>query len=440
MIWMYAGQSLWLWCFLPLFSVCALVWIRPFLRIGRGSDGRIRRNDKAPGTLSTGQAAGAALAATVGTGNIVGTAQAIALGGPGAVFWMWAATLLAIPVKAAEILLGQRFGGAMGYIRRALGTLPAGIYAVLALGNVLILGNMVQMNTVVSIFRDPDPEGAGFAGMTAALLLTVLMALCLQRGIGVVSAACVKLVGLMAGLYLAVCSAALILHAGQILPAFRLILNCALRPAAIGGAAIGLYVRSAFVWGLSRGAFSNEAGLGTAANIHAYTEETDPKRNALLGVAEVVVDTLLLCTVSAMVILTSATPIPYGTMPGSELMGQALAASFGEQAGQWLLGCCLGSFALSTVLGSYISGHRCADWLGIEERLYRPLFLGCTLLGPVLPLRWIWHAADTVNVLMALPNLLALTLLGRKKGLAYRRREDFQKIKESSLAPGRRMV
>lgn len=405
------GQSLWLWAFLPLFTACAAFWARPFFLMRKGRESRAPHGEKAEGSLSSGQAAGVALAATIGTGNIVGTAQAIAMGGPGAVFWIWAAALLAMPVKTAEILLGQRTGGAAGYIRRALGPIPAEIYAVLALGNVLILGNMTQMNTIASLLGRTDVPAAGLA---VSLALTALIAICLKKGIDSVSNLCMKLVFAMAGLYLAACSAVLLLHVRQIPPAFRLIFRCALHPQALGGAASGVLARDAFLWGLKRGAFSNEAGLGTAANIHAYTNETDPVRNALLGAGEVFADTLL-CTLTALVLLTARVPIPRGSLPGSELVGQALKGSFGESASGWLLGLCLGSFALSTVLGAYIAGTRSADSLGIRAGAYRPVFLCCTALGCFLPLRWIWHSADTVNVLMALPNLLALLLLAREE-------------------------
>lgn len=414
MIWTHVGQSLWLWGFLPLYTVCAATWLRPLFQMrGRPGTGK-PREEKPRGTLSDWQAAGAALAATVGTGNIVGTAQAIAMGGPGAVFWMWAAALLGMPVKAAEILLGQRLGGAAGYIRKALGQMPAMLYALFAFGNVLILGNMVQMNTAASLVMIPDSSRFSLTGLTAGLVLTSLIALCLRTGLRGVSTACVKILLVMAGLYLVSCAAALCLHARQIAPAFRLILRCAMRPRAIGGAAAGLVARRASLWGLRRGALSNEAGLGTAANIHAYTAQADPRRNALWGLAEVFLDTLL-CTCSALVILSASVPIPYGSMPGSELVGLTLTASFGERPAIWLLVPCLGSFAISTVLGSYISGHRCAVFLGIDERIYRTVFLCCAVLGPILPLRLVWSWADAVNILMALPNLLSLLLLSRRE-------------------------
>ena len=399
--------------FLPLFSACALSWIRRFFDAWKERGSIAWQEKTTSGTLSAGQAVGAALAATVGTGNIVGTAQAIAMGGPGAVFWMWAAALLGMPVKAAEIMIGQRMGGAMAYIRRALGLIPAWIYGLLALGNVLILGNMAQVNAAASLFRNPFEKGGILPGFLVSLMLTTLIMLSLRKGISGVSTFCVRIVFAMAGLYMATCTFALTLHARQILPAFRLILRCALQPKAIGGAAAGLFARNACIWGLKRGAFSNESGLGTAANIHAYTAEADPTRNALFGVMEVFVDTILLCTLSAIVILSAGISIPYGSLPGSELMLQALAASFGDGTARWLLGLCLGSFALSTILGSYIVGHRCAASLGIEEAFYRSVFMICTALGPILPLRLIWKSADLVNVLMALPNMLALLLLAR---------------------------
>lgn len=413
MIWVHLDQALWIAGFLPLFSACSAVWARRFFSMRKGIHRETRLESKSARTISAGQAAGATLAATIGTGNIVGTAQAIAMGGPGAVFWMWAAALLGMPVKAAEILMGQRMGGAMGYIRRTLGAIPARVYSLLALCNVLILGNMAQMNTAASLSKGAEPSGIPVSRLTSSILLIALISLCLKKGIGGISTVCVKIVFVMAGLYLTAGAAALTLHAGQILPAFRLILLCAMQPRAIFGAAAGLLARRACLWGLKRGGFSNEAGLGTAANIHAYTTEADPLRNVLWGVVEVFTDTVL-CTISALVILTASVPIFYGIMPGSELLLRALSGSFGERYALCLLMLCLGSFALSTVMGTYISGLRCADSLGMEERRYHLLFLFCAGLGSVLPLHWIWRAADGVNVLMALPNLLALFLLGKQ--------------------------
>ena len=381
------NESLWSLVFLPLFSCCGLLLVPrfrlPALRISRGKD-RIDARGMRPW-----QAVSTALAATVGTGNIVGTAQAVAMGGPGAVFWLWCAAILGCAVKYAEIYQGQRHGGAVGYIREALGKIPAKCYAVLTAVSALLVGNMTQMNAAVRALCGGAGERAVLLRLLLGLLLVGLLAVPIRGGAKAVGRSCERLVPLMSALYLLVLGYALFRFRARLPAVFGSILREAFHPRAGLGAAGGLALRQTLLWGLRRGAFSNEAGLGSAANIHAEVRSDHPERHAFWGVFEVFADSFLLCTSTALVLLASGVRIPFGTLPGSELV--------------------------------YVCARRCVLWLGGEraERMYSRVFLACALLGCVLPLGLVWQLADTVNLLLSIPNLAALILLSSSTGRAF---------------------
>lgn len=408
------NETLWIALFLPLFALCALALL-PRLPAMLKRRERRREGDREPScALRPSQAAGTVLAATVGTGNIVGTAQAIAMGGPGAVFWMWVAALLGCAVKAGEIYFGSAYGGAMQYIRSALGRLPAALFAALALLSTLLVGNMAQINASVIAL---DGAFFHFSGPSRAVLclgVTALTGLCLCGGISSAGKVCAAVIPPITLFYVLGAVRVLYANSAEILPALRRIVLDAFSTRAALGAAAGLGVREALLWGLRRGAFSNEAGLGSAANIHACTGSADPAVNARWGLAEVFADTLGICTLSALTLLCSGVKLPYGALPGPELMGAALASAWGTGGAALFLAFALFAFGFSTVLGCYVSGQRCASWLGLEEKRFRLLYLLCCLMGGLIPLDLIWRCADAVNVLLAAPNLLSLLLLSRR--------------------------
>ena len=441
------NDLLWLVLFFPLFLVCSLRLFpvlcsflvqRPVPDFGRDRTDTDR--------LRSTQAVSAALAASVGTGNIVGTAQAIAMGGPGAVFWMWIAGILGFAVKSTEIWLGTKDRiGPMSYVRDTLGPFPALFYAAASLCSSLLVGNMTQVNSLLSSFQSL------FSGKTGPLRMLLPLALFLAIGATVngkirsLGHRCSILVPVMSLLYLGFAANILWRNSSRILPAFRLIIQHAFQPASALAAAAGLSFRDAVIWGLRRGAFSNEAGLGTAALVHSFAEVSSPKRHALWGIVEITLDTLLLCTVSALCILSSGIEIPFGTLPGTELMIAAFSTSYGRFRGALFLSLCLSAFAFSTILGCFLTGLRSASWLGITERRFRFLFLCCSAAACVLPVSLIWHSADFFNILLACPNLIALILLNTRDdpGIMREREEGsfrFKKIKDSALAPDRRKV
>lgn len=391
-----------------------------------------RRGAGRSGGVSPFQAVTTALAATVGTGNIVGVAGAIALGGPGAVFWMEAAALLGMMTKFSEIALAVRFrergpsggwvGGPMYYMKNGLGPRfrPLAVsFSVMGALAAFGIGCLTQVNAIASAVTDAArtlcPAVSGREGALSLLLGAALAAACgatylggVQR-LGRVTA---RLVPAMAALYLASCLAVIWTCRAAVLPALGRIVSGAFDPSAVTGGAAGVTLGAAVKSGVSRGVFSNEAGLGSAPIAHAAADAEGPAQQGLFGIFEVFADTLVLCTVTALAILTSGVPIPYGRAAGAELTAAAFARVFGPWASV-LLAAELSLFAGSTLLTWGLYGARCAEFL-LGRRAVRPyllLFCLLTAVGPALELSLVWSAAETLNALMALPNLAALLAL-----------------------------
>lgn len=424
-------ERLWRFLFLPLFFLCAAsILLRsgflPLRKIGLALQLPFQPQYTGENKLRPGQAAAASLAATVGTGNIIGTAQALAMGGPGAVFWMWAAALLGIPVKYAEIYWGLKDRkGAMGYISKALSPCWAVLYASCAAASTILMGNMAQMNGAVTALHHLCGAAGASGKVLLALILTGLAAWSMAGGAKSVGRVTQVLVPLMGFAYVGVILLLLTVRRSALLAALEGILRSAFTFRAPLAAAGGISVRQAIIWGLRRGTFSNEAGLGTAANIHACAEAGEISKHALWGVFEVLVDGLL-CTLTALAILTSDVPIPHGTLPGAELLQRALSLVFGERTAGFFLAGELCLFGMSTVIGCAVSGGVCARWLGGStwEKRYRAVYLAAAFLGGMMPLPLLWQAADAVNVALAIPNLLALFLLAPALGRELKNSKD----------------
>lgn len=440
MIFQTLGDLLWVLLFFPLFSLCSLRLFPGFLRLlVAGSKAKGGSGKEEPGTISGRQAAAATLAATIGTGNIIGTAQAIAMGGPGAVFWMWIAALLGFSVKCAEIWFGQQTGGAMATITAALGKSFGHFYALLSVLSTLLVGNMAQMNTVISSLTAVAPDRSCLP-LVWSIILLLLIAISLFGGIRSLGRICSILVPVMALLFLACSFCIMFSDRENILPCLREILLDAWHPKAAFGASGGLALRSTLLWGFRRGAFSNEAGLGTAGTVHSLVRTADPDKHALWGILEIGVDTLLLCTVSALTLLCSKVQIPFGTLPGAELWFQVCSCSSKPAALTWILSLCLLFFGISTVLGCYVPGTLSAAWIGLDENRYRVLFLLCTVFGCFLPTELIWLSSDWINVLMAVPNLLSMVLLATQWEKDCEQSKNILENRDSSLARRERKV
>lgn len=382
-----------------------------FVQLWRGRRG----NPHESGEISPFQALMTALAATVGTGNIAGVATAIHFGGPGAVFWMWVIALFGMATKYAEAVLAVKYrevdslgnyvGGPMYYIRNGLGRRwgwLAGAFALFGMIAAFGIGNMVQSNSVADVLDTHFDVPHLATGLVAAALTGVVIV----GGVRRIATVASSIVPAMALLYVIAALAIIILHLDAVPGAFNTIIESAFAPAAAGGAGIGLAMR----YGIARGCFSNEAGLGSAAIAHAAARTHNAVEQGMVAMLGTFIDTLCICTLTALVILVT------GATQGPE-QGAALSASaFALGLGPWgasLVGGALALFAFSTIIGWSYYGERCAEYLfGVNViKPYRACWVGAILVGALIKLEIVWSLADATNGLMALPNLVALALL-----------------------------
>lgn len=432
----------WLYIFLPCTIIGGLyLTIRnrgiQFTRFGyamKNTVGKMfQKQEAGAGAVTPLQAVTTALAATVGTGNIVGTSQAIALGGYGAVFWLWLAALLGMMIKYSEVTLsiqyrerdakGDWVGGPMYYVKNGLGKhwqWVGILFCVFAAIASFGIGNMSQVNSIVGSLNDaidafiPAAEGERkLLNFVFGVAIAALIGVILFGGIKRIGAVAEKLVPVMSVLYIIFALVVIFGHAGNIGPAFGKIFATAFTPKALGGAASGIALKQTIVWGLRRSAFSNEAGLGSAAIAHAAADTKSPVQQGLYGIFEVFADTIVICTLTAMVILCSGTTVNYGTAAGAELTISGFTTTYGGWASIFtaVALCC---FAFSTIIGWGLYGSRFLVFLCRSDKVAKPFFLVysfVSILGATMDLGLLWSIADTFNGLMSIPNLLALLLL-----------------------------
>lgn len=450
----------WIYILLPCVFVGGLyytigsggVQFRRFGYAMKNTFGKIfKKTDAGEGEVTPLQAVCTALAGTVGTGNIVGTSQAIALGGYGAIFWLWLAALLGMVIKYAEVTLSIRYrekdtkgdwvGGPMYYIENGLGKkwkILGIIFSIFGIFAVFGTGNATQVNTIVaSIDTALISFGVMEAGSTATLnlilgiVITVLVGMILLGGIKRIGHVAERMVPLMALLYIVLGLGVIIVHGENLPAAFSSIFRGAFNPSAVTGGVVG----AAFVAvqkGVARGIFSNEAGLGTASIAHAGAEVNDPVQQGLFGVFEVFVDTIIICTFTALVILCSGVPITYGAAAGAELTISGFTSTYGN----WITiftavaMCC---FAFTTILGWGLYGARCSEYL-FGEKVIKPFMVIYSLvaiIGATVKLDLLWSIAETFNGMMAIPNLIAVALLSPV--VLKLTKEYFTRPKESPL-------
>ena len=382
------------------------------------------------GAITPMQAVTTALAATVGTGNIVGVTGAIALGGPGAVFWMEISALLGMATKFSEVTLATKYrekndkgdwvGCPMYYIRNGLGKKWAwlgGVFAVLGGICAFGIGNISQMNSIASSVTSAvttiAPATVGKEG-TIALIAGIIMAIvCFVTyigGIKRIGEVTEKLVPVMAMIYIVSSLVLIFIHIGNFPEIIRQIVVGAFNPSAIVGGALGIGIIEAMKRGVSRGVFSNEAGLGSAPMAHAAAETPGPIQQGLYGIFEVFADTTVICTMTSLVILMSGTPI--GQPAGVELTNAAFAMTYGKYASV-VVAIGLSLFAGSTILSWGLYGTRCAEYLFGSKVIkpYQILFCIVVVMGAVMDLSLAWDISDTLNACMAIPNLIGLLLL-----------------------------
>lgn len=391
------------------------------------------------GSMSPFQAVCTALAGTVGTGNIAGVAGAIALGGPGAIFWMWCSAFLGMCTKFSEVTLaihfreknanGEYVGGPMYYIKNGLSKkwhFLAVLYALFGVLTVFGTGNATQVNTIVSSIHSAlhnlhiiDGTVDERANLIFGIFIAAFVAMVLLGGIQRIGQVSEKLVPFMAALYVILAIGVVILHISRVPAVFTMIFKSAFTPQAATGGIIGSMFLS-MKKGVSRGIFSNEAGLGTGSIAHACADTNNAVHQGMFGIFEVFMDTIVICTLTGLVILLGAPNIVYGQAAGAELTISGFTATYGGWVSIFtaVAMCC---FAFSTIIGWGLYGSRCIEFLG-GEKLVRPFLVAysfVSIIGATINLGLLWDIADTFNGLMAIPNLIALLVLsGQVKKLA----------------------
>ena len=406
--------------------------IRKFGHALKMTIGRIfEKKEASSGALTPFQAVCTALAATVGTGNIAGVAGAIAIGGPGAVFWMWISALLGMCTKFAEVTLAVRFreknkegdyvGGPMYYIKNGLGSKwmwLAYLYAAFGVLTVFGTGNATQVNTITTAINSAltsynviDGSATGTTNLILGIAITVLVGVVLLGGVKRIGKVTEKLVPFMAILYVILGFGVILLNINVVPTVFKSIFAGAFNPSAFTGGVVGSLFLS-MKKGVSRGIFSNEAGLGNGSIAHACADTDKPVEQGLFGIFEVFADTIVICTLTALTILCSGTTINYGVDAGAELTISGFVATYGN----WITiftAVALCCFAFSTILGWGLYGARCVEFI-FSHKFVKPFMVIYSLvciLGATVDLGLIWGIADTCNGFMAIPNLIALILM-----------------------------
>ena len=406
--------------------------IRKFPYAIRTTLGRIfRKRSASDGAITPFQAVCTALAATVGTGNIAGVAGAIAIGGPGAIFWMWVSALFGMCTKFAEVTLavhfreinanGELVGGPMYYIKNGLGkkwNWLAYLFAAFGVLTVFGTGNATQVNTITTAINSAllnyniiSESAVSTSNLIIGIVIAILIAMILLGGIKRIDQVTEKLVPFMALLHILLGLGVILLNIQNVPSVFVSIFKGAFQPSAVTGGIIGSMFLS-IKKGVSRGIFSNEAGLGTGSIAHACADTKKPVKQGMFGIFEVFTDTIVICTLTALVILCSGVPITYGEAAGAELTILGFTSTYGNWVSIFtaVAMCC---FAFSTALGWGLYGARCIEFL-FSEKVIKPFMVVYALvaiLGATANLGLMWNIAETFNGLMAIPNLIALFLL-----------------------------
>lgn len=408
------------------------IQIRKFSYAIKVTIGRVfRKKEASDGAMTPFQAVCTALAATVGTGNIAGVAGAIAIGGPGAVFWMWISAFLGMCTKFSEVTLAVHFrekneqgdlvGGPMYYIKNGLSKKwhwLAVAFSVFGVLTVFGTGNATQVNTITTAINSAllnyhivQDSQISLCNLIIGILITILVGLVLLGGVKRIGSVTEKLVPFMAALYILLALGVVILNIENVPSVFCMIFEGAFNPSAVTGGVVGSFFLS-MKKGVSRGIFSNEAGLGTGSIAHACADTKKPVKQGFFGIFEVFTDTIVICTLTALVILCSGVPVAYGSAAGAELTISGFTSTYGNWVSIFtaVAMCC---FAFSTIIGWGLYGARCIEFL-FSSKVIRPFMLVYSLvaiLGATVDLGLLWSIAETFNGLMSIPNLVALFLL-----------------------------
>ena len=383
------------------------------------------------GAMTPFQAVCTALSATVGTGNIAGVAGAIAIGGPGAVFWMWISALLGMCTKFCEVTLavhyrerndrGELVGGHMYYIKNGLGKkwqCLAVLYAIFGVFTVFGTGNATQVNTITAAvdsallnYNVISADNVNVVNWIIGIVIMLLVAAILLGGIKRIAKVTEKLVPFMAVAYIALAIGVVVLNIRNVPAVFGSIFYGAFNPAAVTGGVVGSFFLS-MTKGVSRGIFSNEAGLGTGSIAHACADTKEPVKQGFFGIFEVFADTIIICTLTALVILCSGVSITFGEAAGAELTILGFTSTYGNWVSIFtaVAMCC---FAFSTIIGWGLYGARCAEFV-FSAKIVKPFMVVYSMMaivGATIDLGLVWSISDTFNGLMVIPNLIAVFLL-----------------------------
>ena len=406
--------------------------IRKFPYAIKTTIGRVfRKREASDGAMTPFQAVCTALAATVGTGNIAGVAGAIAIGGPGAVFWMWISAALGMCTKFSEVTLavhfretnarGELIGGPMYYIKNGLGKNWRWLATLFSLFGVLTVfgtGNATQVNTITTAINSAllnyhliNEDAVSTSNLIIGIIIAILVAIVLLGGVKRIGRVTEKLVPFMALIYIVLSLGVILLNLNRVPSVFASIVEGAFSPASVTGGVVGSFFLS-MKKGVSRGIFSNEAGLGTGSIAHACADTKKPVKQGFFGIFEVFTDTIVICTLTALVILCSGTPVGYGEAAGAELTISGFTSTYGNWVSIFtaIALCC---FAFSTIIGWGLYGARCIEYL-LKEKSIKPFMVAYSLvaiIGATADLGLMWSVAETFNGLMAIPNLIALFLL-----------------------------
>lgn len=391
----------------------------------------LRKREASDGALTPFQAVCTALAATVGTGNVAGVAGAIAIGGPGAVFWMWISAILGMCTKFSEVTLAVHFreknangdyvGGPMYYIKNGLKKhwhWLAYLFSAFGVLTVFGTGNATQVNTITTAIDSAlyeynliTEDAAPTLNLIIGIVLTVLIALILLGGIKRIGQVTEKLVPFMAVMYILLALGVVVVNFRAVPAVFGAIFKGAFSPSAVTGGAVGSFFIS-MKKGVSRGIFSNEAGLGTGSIAHACADTRKPVKQGFFGIFEVFVDTIVICTLTALVILCSGVDIGYGKAAGAELTISGFTSVYGGWVSVFtaIAMCC---FAFSTIIGWGLYGSRCIEFLfGVKaNKPFMLVYALVAIVGATMNLGLMWSIAETFNGLMVIPNLIAVFLL-----------------------------
>ena len=406
--------------------------IRKFPYAIRTTLGRIfRKREASDGALTPFQAVCTALAATVGTGNIAGVAGAIAIGGPGAIFWMWVSALFGMCTKFSEVTLAVHFrernekgdlvGGPMYYIKNGLGKHWQWLGILFSAFGVLTVfgtGNATQVNTITTAidsallnYQMVSDSSIKTVNLVLGIVIAAVVAIVLLGGVKRIGSVTEKLVPFMALFYVILAVGVVVLNIKNVPGVLYSIVYGAFNPGAVTGGIVGGFFIS-IQKGVSRGIFSNEAGLGTGSIAHACADTQKPVKQGFFGIFEVFADTIVICTLTALVILCSGVPVNYGAAAGAELTILGFTSTYGNWVSIFtaVAMCC---FAFSTILGWGLYGARCIEFL-FSEKVIKPfmvVYALVSILGATIDLRLLWSIAETFNGLMSIPNLIALFML-----------------------------